>query len=151
MTGQRSGYLITLVVAVLALLVSVAAAIILVVVPRGGSVGRQQVSTSTDGRQQGPGGSMMGDQGWDGDAMMGDWNDQGTTTLTPEQARAAADAWVAANQPGATVSDGIGMPMGYLFTLTQDGVSVGTIVVNEDTGQVAWWQQATPTRSPLAS
>lgn len=151
MSGQRRGYLIALVVAVLALLVSLTAAVILVVLPRGGSVGRQQVSTSTDGRQLGPGGSMMGDQGWDGGGMMGDWNDRGTTIITPAQARAAADAWVAANQPGATVSDGIGMSMGYLFTLTKDGVGVGTIVVNEDTGQVAWWQHATPTRSPLAS
>ena len=74
--------------------------------------------------------------------MMGDWNDQGTATITPTQAKAAADAWVAANQPGATVG-AVQMPMGYLFTVTKDGLSVGTIMVNDDTGQVTWWGAAT--------
>ena len=41
------------------------------------------------------------------------------------------------------------MPMGYLFTVIKDGKSVGTVIVNDDTGQVAWWGAAAP--SPTAS
>ena len=151
MTGQRRGYVIALVVAVLALLVSVGAAIGFALSPRIAAVGRQEVSASTEGWQPGPAGSMMGVQGWHGGGMMDDWNDRGTAAITPAQARTAADAWVTANQPGATVSDGIRMPMGYLFTLTQDGVGVGTIVVDDDTGQVTWWQRTTPSPSSPAS
>jgi hypothetical protein len=40
------------------------------------------------------------------------------------------------------------MPMGYLFSVTRDGTSVGTIIVNDDTGQVAWW--GAPAPSPTA-
>lgn len=151
MTGQRRGYVIALAVAVLALIVSVGAAIGFVLSPRTGSADRQGPSASADGWQPGPGGSMMGGQGWDGGGMMDDRNDRAAATITPEQARSAAEAWVVANQPGATVSNGIRMPMGYLFTLTKNGVSVGTIVVNDDTGQVTWWQRVTPSPSSPAS
>lgn len=151
MTGQRRGYLIALAVAVVALIVSAGSAIGFVVTHGTGPADSRQLSPSSDGWQSGPGAGMMGGQGWDGGGMMDDWNDQGTATITPSQAQAAAAAWVAANQPGATLNDGTRMPMGYLFTVTKDGVSVGTIVVNDDTGQVTWWQRATPSPSSLAS
>jgi hypothetical protein len=83
--------------------------------------------------------------------MTDDWNDRGAETITPARAQAAASAWVAANQPGATLSNRTRMPMGYLFTLFKGGVSVGTIVVNGESGQVTWWQRASSSRSFLAS
>jgi hypothetical protein len=43
------------------------------------------------------------------------------------------------------------MPMGYLFPLTEDGRSVGTIIVNDDTGQVGWWAAAQPSPTATAS
>ena len=41
------------------------------------------------------------------------------------------------------------MPMGYLFTVTEDGANVGTIIVNDDTGQLGWLAvaQLSPTSS----
>ena len=126
MSGQRRGYAIALVVAVLVLVGSVGAAATLMGPGASWPWTNAAGSASSDGwRQDLKGGGMMG-HGRGGAGMMGDWNDRGTTIITPAQARAAADAWVAANQPGATVSDGIGMSMGYLFTLTKDGVGVGT-------------------------
>ncbi len=44
---------------------------------------------------------------------------------------------------------GVQMPMGYLYTVTEDGRNVGTIIVNDDTGQVGWWAVAQP--SPTTS
>jgi hypothetical protein len=151
MTRQRRGYLIALVVAVLALIVSVGSAIGFALASRTGPAGSRQLAPTSDGWQSGPGAGMMGGQRWGGGGMMDDWNDQGTATITPAQAQAAAEAWVAANQPAASLNAGPWMPMGYLFTLTKDGVSVGTIVVDDDTGQVTWWQRATPWPSSLAS
>ena len=84
--------------------------------------------------------------------MMCDWNDQGdrdAAGVTAEAARSIADAWAVANQPGATMSAGVQMPMGYLFTVTEDGRNVGTIIVNDDTGQVSWWAVTQP--SPTTS
>lgn len=151
MTRQRRGYVIALVVAVVALIVSVGSAIGFVLTPRTGPADSRQLAPSSDGWQSGPGAGMMGGQGWDGGGMMDDWNDQGAATITPAQAQAAAAAWVAANQPGATLNEGNRMPMGYLFTLTKDGRSVGTIIVNDDTGQVTWWGATRLPQTPSAS
>jgi hypothetical protein len=56
-----------------------------------------------------------------------------------------------ANQPGATVGAVVQMPMGYLFSVTRDGTRVGTIIVSDDTGQVAWWSAAQPSPASSAS
>ena len=151
MTRQRRGYVIALVVAVLALVVSVGAAMAFMIPGTGWHVNNSaQASTPDDWRQGLAGNGMMG-QGRGGGGMMGDWNDQGTPSLTADAAKTAAEAWAAANQPGTTVGAVVQMPMGYLFTLTKDGHSVGTIVVDDDTGQVTWWGAAAPSPSTDAS
>jgi hypothetical protein len=43
------------------------------------------------------------------------------------------------------------MPTGYLFTVTRDGQSVGTILVADDTGQVTWWGATRLPQTPSAS
>jgi hypothetical protein len=149
MTGQRRGYVIALVVAVVALVVSFGAAMTFMISGSGWHLNDTAQSSSPDGWRQGlVGGPMMG-QGRGGGGMMGDWRDQGTGSITADAATAAAKAWTAANQPGATVGAGVQMPMGYLFTVTKDGQSLGTIVVNDDTGRVTWWGAAQP--SPTTS
>ncbi|MGB7980256.1 MAG: hypothetical protein WCF36_05635 [Candidatus Nanopelagicales bacterium] len=83
--------------------------------------------------------------------MMDDWNARGTASVTPAQARAAADAWLAVSLPGASVTTATYAPMGYLFTVTADGQVVGTLVVDDDTTAVRWWQAPaamSPTPSP---
>ena len=54
-------------------------------------------------------------------------------------------------QPGATMNVGVQTPMSYLFTVTEDGRNVGTIIVNDDTagGLVGWWAVGQP--SPTTS
>jgi hypothetical protein len=140
---------IALVVAVLALVVSVGAAMTWMASGNGWHLNNAAQASSPDGWRQGlAGGGMMG-QGRGGGEMMGDWNDQDSPSITTDQARTAAEAWAGANQPGSTVGSGVQMPMGYLFPLTEDGRSVGTIIVNDDTGQVGWWAAAQP--SPTAT
>ncbi len=149
MSGQRRGYVIALVVAVLALVVSVGAAMTWMAPGNGWYLNNAAQASSPDGWRQGlAGGGMMG-QGRGGGEMMRGWNDQDSPSITTDQARTAAEAWAAANQPGSTVGSGVQMPMGYRFTLTKDGRSVGTIIVNDDTGQVGWWAAAQP--SPTAT
>ncbi len=149
MTGQRRGYVIALVVAVLALVVSVGAAMTVMTSNSGWHLNTSAQASNPDGWRQGlAGGGMMG-QGRGGGGMMGDWTDQGAPSITTDQATTAAEAWAAANQPDATVGAVVQMPMGYLFTVTRDGRSVGTIIVNDDTGRVGWWAAAQP--SPTAT
>jgi hypothetical protein len=149
MTGQRRGYAIALAVAVLTLLVSVGAAMSYVTTGSTWSLNGAAPAPS-DGWRQGLGGGGMMGQGRATGGMMGNWSDQDTTIITAAQARTSADAWAAANQPGATVGPGIQMPMGYLFQVTQGAQNVGTIIVNDDTGQVGWVgsSQPTPTARP---
>ena len=149
MTGQRRGYVIALVVAVLALVISVGAAMTVMATGNGWHLNNAAQASSPDGWRQGLAGNGMMGQGRGGGGMMGDWDDRDTPSITTDQATTAAEAWAAANQPGATVGSGVQMPMGYLFTLTKDGRSVGTIIVNDDTGQVGWWAAAQP--SPTAT
>lgn len=149
MSGQRREYVVALVLAVLALLVSVGAAMTLMASGNGWHLNNATQASSPDGWRQGLAGNGMMGQGRGGGGMMGGWNDQDSPRITTDQARTAAEAWAAANQPGATVGSGVQMPMGYLFTLTRDGQLVGTIIVNDDTGQVGWWAAAQP--SPTAT
>lgn len=150
MNKQRRGYVIALVLAVMALLVSVGAA--LAVVTRGGSSNNSwsPVASQQDGWRQGLGAGMMG-PGSGGAGMMGGWDERGTATITPEQARSKVEAWVAANQPGAKVGGVVQMPMGYVFSVTKGGQTVGTVMVNDDTGALGWWGYAQPTPTPSSS
>jgi hypothetical protein len=151
MTGQRRGYAIALAVAIMVLVASMGAAAALMGTSSNWDWDNAAGSGSSEGWRQGlNGGGMMG-QGRGGAGMMGDWNQQDTTRITADAATAAAEAWAEANQPGATVGAGGQMPMGYLFTVTKDGQSVGTLIVNDDTGQVAWWGPAQPSQTPSAS
>ena len=152
MSGQRRGYVIALVVAVLALVLSVGAAMTFMTSGNGWHLNTSARASSPDGWRQGLAGGGMMDHGRGGAGMMGgDWDDQGTPSVTTDAAKAAAEQWAAANQPGATVGAVVQMPMGYLFTVTEDGRSVGTIIVNDDTGQVTWWGAAQPSQTPSAS
>ena len=106
MTGQRRGYVIALVVAVLALVVSVGAAMTFMATGNGWHLNNAAQASSPDGWRQGLAGDGMMGQGRGGGGMMGDWDDQDTPSITTDQARTAAEAWAAANQPGATVGSG---------------------------------------------
>jgi hypothetical protein len=151
MTGQRRGYVIALVAAVLALVVSFGATMAFMVAGNGWHLDNSARVARDDGWRQGlAGGGMMG-QVRGGGGMMGDWNDQGSPSISAEAATTAARAWVAANQPGATVGAGVQMPMGYLFTVTKGVQPVGTIMVNDDTGRVTWWGAAEPSPTTSAS
>jgi hypothetical protein len=151
MTGQRRGYVIALVAAVLALVVSVGAAMTVVASGNGWHLNNSAQASSPEGWRQGLAGTGMMGQGRGGGGMMGDWNDQDTPSISADQAKTTAEAWAAASQPGATVGAGVPMPMGYLFTVTKDGRSVGTIIINDDTGQVGWWAASQPSPTAAAS
>ena len=151
MSGQRRGYAIALVVAVLVLVVSMGAAATLMGTSSPWHWTNATGPGDSEGWRQGlNGGAMMG-QGRGGSGMMGDWDEQGAPRITADSAKVAAEAWAATNQPGATVAAGGQMPMGYPFTVTEDGQSVGMIIVNDDTGQVTWLGAAQPSQTPSAS
>ncbi len=82
--------------------------------------------------------------GWHAGGMMGGWDHDEGDELDAQEAATAAAAWLADHEPGATLGDPVAMPMGYVFPVTRDGEMVGTIMVNEHTGQVAWLAAATP-------
>lgn len=148
MTGQRRGYAIALVAAVLALVASFAA-VIFMTPGSSWQVDNSAQGSSPEAWRQGLASDGWAGQDHEGGGMMGDRDHQDTPSITTDQAQTAAGQWAAANRPGATVGAGVHMPMGYQFTLTEDGKSVGTIIVNDDTGQVTWWGAVRP--SPTAS
>lgn len=150
MTGQRRGYVIALVLAVLALVVSVGA-VVAVVAGGSGWYGGAAAVAGQESWRQGLGGAGMMGWGHHGAGVMGDWDEQGTGSITAEQARSTAEAWATANQPGATVGEAARMPMGYLFRVTRDGTAVGTVMVNDDTGAVGWWGNPQPDPTSSAS
>jgi hypothetical protein len=150
MTRQWRGYAIALVVAVLALVVSVGVAIAMATGGPWHGIDSAQASDSEGWRQGRAAGPMMG-PGRGRGGMMGDWDDQDGASVTAAQATTSAQQWAAANRPGASVGEAIEMPMGYLFTVTEDGRGVGTIMVNDDTGRVAWWGSVQPSPTATAS
>jgi hypothetical protein len=80
---------------------------------------------------------------------MGDWGDGGEAgAVTLSQAAALADEWVAANQAGATVGSGFQMPMGYVFPVSRNGITIGMLVVNDDSGALMWRPYAPPNNQP---
>lgn len=108
------------------------------------------------------GGGMMGDGGVSGNGWMmggGDWSQynwdswagggwsghmagplegwQGSGPVTADQARAEVQKWAAQYSPGAAVDDGVSMPMGYMFTASEDAHTVAVVMVDEDSGSVA--------------
>jgi hypothetical protein len=58
-------------------------------------------------------------------------------TVTADQARAKAQAWIATHEPGATLGDAATVPMGYRFTVTLDGKAIGVVMVDGTSGTVA--------------
>lgn len=144
MTARRGWYIAGLVAAILALVLSVGAAVALLTP---GTTWWGAPASSVEGWRRGlAGGGMMGQrQG----GMMGDWDEQGNASVSAEQAIASAKAWLAAHEPGATLGEPVRVPMGYMFPVTMDGVALGTVMVNDDTGQLVWMGAVQP--SPSAS
>lgn len=156
MSGKgRKGYAAALAAALVVLVVSAGAAIAYFADgggPDGTAAGQPTASPSWPpspgtGRQQ-DGAWMMDGQGYSG--MMDHWDDPGywghgywgDGAVTQERARAAADAWLAAVQPGASTGQASRMPMGYVFAVTRDGRAVGSVMVDDGDGHVDWWHGA---------
>lgn len=79
--------------------------------------------------------------GFGGMGMMGGWWNRpaGPTAITVAQARAAAQGWLDANLPGATLADDeMQFPGYYTMDFLQDGKPAGMLSVNAYTGQV-WY------------
>jgi hypothetical protein len=129
MTTRRS-YLIALAATSLALLGSIGAATAYAV--NASSTPSAQPAAVAADWNDGPGWMM------DPDTMMGD---TGTApadfTVTADQARAKAQAWITTREPGATLGDAVTVPMGYRFTVTLNGTTIGVVMVNGTTGAVA--------------
>jgi hypothetical protein len=85
------------------------------------------------------GGGMMG-QGWANGRgqMMGQGRRPGSVTMTLATAQSRADEWLAANEPGAIATAGTLRPMGYVFTVTKSGVTIGRLMVFDRSGQVVF-------------
>ncbi len=167
MTTRRRGTWIALIAAVAVLLTSVGLAT--AYAANGGrwpwtpapstATGPASDGTSPywDGNNDADGyGGMMGqgpyDDGWDrwDDGMMGRdhrWNGD-AAALT--QAQAVADSWLASNRPGATASQVRPVPVGYVFRVTENGQTVGALMVNDDTGAVRW-RPISPSANPSPS
>jgi len=135
MKGSRTGYVVTLGIAVLLLIGSVVAVV-------GFTVGRH-ASDRTVAVTTPAGGSDVGMMGGGGGSMMGAASVDGTVAALPgsgsvDSARAAAraKAWVDAYAAGSALDDGVTMPMGYRYTATRNGQTVAVIMVNDDTGAV---------------
>lgn len=143
---RRGWYVTALVSAVLVLVLSIGA-VVAGLAHRGTSWGSAQVSSS-EGWRQGLAGPGMHRRGG---GMMGDWGDEAGAAVSADQATATAKAWVAAHEPGATVGNAVRMPMGYVFTVTRDSQVLGTIMVNDDTGQLVWMGTVQPSPSTSAS
>jgi hypothetical protein len=92
------------------------------------------------------GGGMMG-QGWANGRgqMMGQGGRPGAVAMTPSEAQTRADAWLAANQPGATATTGTLRPMGYAFTVSKAGSVIGRLMVVDRGGQVVFHAYASTT------
>ncbi len=84
-------------------------------------------------------GGMMNGGGNTGGMFGQGWN-QGASedapAVTLDQATRIAGDWIATNYPGATVSTGTQMPIGYWFVASKDGSTIAHVMVNDDTGQV---------------
>lgn len=134
MNASKRPYVITLIVAVIALVGSVAVA----VAYQGHRVG-SSVAVSPGWGNGMMGGGMMG--GYD------DTTDNGGTSIDATQAQSLAQAWVDKNAPGATLDAPATMPMGYLYTVTRDNTVIAQIVVNARTGSITVRTWATPSPS----
>lgn len=88
--------------------------------------------------------------GWtmDPDAMMGGaWGSSTDFTVSADQARAKAQAWLGSREPGATLGTAVQMPMGFRFPVSLNGTVVGVVIVNGVSGAVTG-HAVTPGQSP---
>lgn len=133
---SRRGYAIALVAAVVMLVGSMGLTALALATHRPGAV---TVRSGVFGGGWGPG---MMNQGPDG-----------ADEISPTQAQQIASDWLAANQPGAQLGSAYQMPRGYVFPVTRNGVRVGTLVVGDVDGRVAYRQfaPARPTPAPTAT
>jgi len=132
MTGRRGWYVAGLVAAVVALVLSLGAAVAVVSHPA--SWWGAPAASAPWWGQDDAGGGMMGAQRG---GMMGRWDDD-EASVTAAQATAIAKAWVEVHEPGATLGQPVWMPMGYLFTVTRGEQVIGAVMVDDDSGQLVW-------------
>jgi len=92
---------------------------------------------------------IYGGTGW-GPGMMGRAK-PGQAPVGLAAAQKVATDWLAANQPGTQVGAGASMPMGYVFPVTRNGTTVGTLVVGARQGQVFYREFPTASPTPSAS
>ncbi|MCG2799997.1 MAG: hypothetical protein L6367_15850 [Cellulomonas sp.] len=149
MSRQRTGYVVALVVAVVVLVGSVVA--VAWSASPTSSADRQVNRGYSDSRggdygdsRRGGGPGMM-----DGSGMGWSWDDDGTSTLTLDQARSDAQTWVDEHLTGATLDDGVAVMRGYRFTATLDGTQAAVVVVRED-GTVIGHLVSAATPSPTS-
>lgn len=126
----RRGYMIALAAASLALVGSLGAATAYAVNTSSTPAG-QPTAVAADWNE-GPGWMMNPDE-----MMGGNWTAPADFTVTADQARAKAQAWIATREPGATLGDAVTGPMGYRFTVTLEGKAIGVVMVNGTSGAVA--------------
>jgi len=146
-TGRRTGYVVALVVAVVVLIGSVGAVVWGTSRPsaadrqvsRGYGDGRSDGRTMMDGRQGMRGGGAVGRA----------WDDDGTSTLTLDQARDKAQTWVDEHLSGARLDDGVAVMRGYRFTATLDGTQAAVVMIRED-GTVVGHLVSAATASPTS-
>jgi hypothetical protein len=145
---DRTPYVIGLVVAVVVLLGSMAAVALLLFVQHNRTV---TIQHSVQGWSR-----NWGDSGPRGMMPRGpsDRNGGTTSATTAEQANAAAEAWIAANRPAATLDQGVSTPMGYRFIVSEDGQAVGMLMVSDGGAQVrfrGYGPAVSPSPTPSAS
>lgn len=166
MNTKKRGYVVALVAAVVVLFGSMAVAFAAANShpwpwsPAGQSAGTWQQGPGPGAGRMDPGrgwdngyGAMMGpgpggNNGYGG--MMGPGpggTNDSAAQISPAEAKKLADDWLVKNQPGAAAGPATQMPMGYVFTVTKDNQTVGTLMVNDDTGQVIYRQWSGPTPS----
>jgi hypothetical protein len=128
MTNRRS-YVIALAATSLALLGSMGAATAYAV--NASSTPSAQPAAVAADWNDGPGWMM------DPDTMMGDtWTAPADIAVTADQARAKAQAWITAREPGARLGDAVTVPMGYRFPVTLNSTTIGVVMVDGTTGRV---------------
>lgn len=135
---SRRGYAMALAVAVAVLVGSMAVAAIALFAHR------------LD-RGMAPGVGIYGGTGW-GPGTFGQAK-RGHAVLGLAAAQTIATDWLAANQPGTQLGTGVSMPMGYVFPVTRNKLTVGTLVVDSNNGQVSYreFQATSSTPSPSTS
>lgn len=153
MNGSRTWYIVGL-VAACALLVGTMAATF--------SHGHERNVRFSVGAGPGYGG-MMGNgwgngrgDGWGGGPGIGSggmmrngWGNDDDSPQAAAAAKSLAQAWVDENAAGATLSDALDMPMGFMFTVTRNNQTVAYLMVVN--GSVRAHVLTSPTPAPSSS